>query len=125
MKVEEEEERQIARQQARDRVLVNFERLQSGASSTTNIPGSVDSSKRIQDGDGTASTYPVDPLNSGRGAKRKFMLDDDQVAKLANEQEEQALLQIEREQTEKRKAKLPNFWLVRIQPCKNEIISAA
>lgn len=52
----------------------------------------------------------------GRGVKRKFELDDGTVSRLADEQERKALDLIEREQAEKRKAKLPNFWLVRESP---------
>ena len=52
-------------------------------------------------------------MNPLAGTKRKFDFDNIQVAKLADEQEEKALKDIEREQAERRKAKLPNFWLVR------------
>ena len=48
------------------------------------------------------------------GQKRKFELDDEHLSQLSADQEEKALLDIEREQLEKSKAKLPNFWLVHL-----------
>ncbi|CAD6565619.1 MAG: hypothetical protein CYPHOPRED_005880, partial [Cyphobasidiales sp. Tagirdzhanova-0007] len=121
MKAEEEQERQLARQQARERVLVDFERLQSGASSSTSTSNSSSSRTQAQaqssssntSGPNTTSSIPMNPL---AGTKRKFDFDNIQVAKLADEQEEKALKDIEREQAERRKAKLPNFWLPSLTP---------
>jgi len=48
--------------------------------------------------------------------KRKFELDDSEVSRLQQEQEEKAIKEIELEQLEKRKAKLPNFWLPSLTP---------
>lgn len=99
MREEEEQERQAARQLARERVLRDFERLQSGAGAST-----------VSNSATTSST--VESVAADRGTKRKFALDQDEVTRLQDEQEEKALKEIEREQAEKRKAKLPNFWLV-------------
>lgn len=113
MKIEEEQEKQAARQRARDRVLAEFEQLQSGKPANRvagpSANGSNNAASNISDTSATSSTVP---LTGERGVKRKFELDDSEVNRLADEQEEKAMKEIEREQAEKRKAKLPNFWLV-------------
>lgn len=102
MREEEEQERQAARQLARERVLRDFEKLQSGGGAST------------LDASGSDAVEPVAIESIGeRGTKRKFALDEHEVARLREEHEEKAMRDIEREQAEKRKAKLPNFWLVR------------
>jgi nitric oxide synthase-interacting protein len=52
----------------------------------------------------------------GRGTKRKFELDASAIDTLAREAEEAAARQIEREQAEALKAKLPDFWLPSLMP---------
>lgn len=60
----------------------------------------------------TVACLSILPCRSpGRGTKRKFGFDLDAVSKLAEEAEEAAMVKIEREQAESRKAKLPAFWL--------------
>lgn len=56
--------------------------------------------------------YPT----QARGTKRKFEFDSTTVDKLAEEAEEAALKQIEREQAEALKHKLPDFWLPSLTP---------
>lgn len=51
-----------------------------------------------------------------RGTKRKFAFDSSTVEHLAQEAEEAALVQIEREQVEALRAKLPDFWLPSLTP---------
>lgn len=51
-----------------------------------------------------------------RGTKRKFEFDSSTVENLAQEAEEAALKQIEREQAEALKHKLPDFWLPSLTP---------
>lgn len=107
MREEEEQERQAARQLARERVLRDFERLQSGAgASTPSTSGS----------GAAASVIAAAASATDRGTKRKFALDEAEVARLQDEQEEKAMREIEREHADKRKAKLPNFWLVSVSP---------
>lgn len=52
----------------------------------------------------------------GRGIKRKFAFDSTAAETLAREAEEAALKEIEREQTEALKHKLPDFWLPSLTP---------
>ena len=123
MKVEEEQERLLARQHARQRVLEDFERLQSGAGPSKRVAGpSGNASASSTAVLSNAATLPSSshitaetqlPGEGERGVKRKFELDAGAVSRLADEQEQKALDLIEREQAEKRRAKLPNFWLVR------------
>ena len=51
-----------------------------------------------------------------RGTKRKFEFDPDAVEKLTREAEDAALKQIEKEQAESLKHKLPDFWLPSLTP---------
>jgi len=51
-----------------------------------------------------------------RGTKRKFEFDASTVETLAQEAEEAALCEIEREQAEALKHKLPDFWLPSLTP---------
>ena len=108
MKEEEEQERAMIHQQARERVLQDFERLQSGAgpSSSTQTTGQAGGLRK-------AEATAKESIGE-RGTKRKFEVDGEQFDKMITEHEEKALLTMEREQAEKRKAKLPNFWLVSI-----------
>ena len=48
----------------------------------------------------------------GRGTKRKFDLDQEEMERLAKEGEDEALKRTALEMAEARRAKLPNFWLV-------------
>jgi len=86
MKQQEEAERALAREAARQRVLTDFEKTQSVGRS--GLAGSAASSSK---GGGEAST-------AERGVKRKFEMDEDQVEKLVRESEEKALKQLEIEQ---------------------------
>ena len=106
MREEEEQERAMIRQQARERILQDFERLQSGA-------GPSSSSRATGQAGGLSKPEAIAKEVIGeRGTKRKFEVDGEQFDKMITEHEEKALLTMEREQAEKRKAKLPNFWLV-------------
>ncbi|EPT01926.1 hypothetical protein FOMPIDRAFT_141736 [Fomitopsis schrenkii] len=98
MKREAEEERQRAREAARERVLLEFEKGQLGLASTPSFATSGAASKE------------------SRGTKRKFEFDESTVETLAREAEEAALRQIEREQAEALKHKLPDFWLPSLTP---------
>jgi nitric oxide synthase-interacting protein len=53
---------------------------------------------------------------SGRGTKRKFAFDSTATEKVAQEAEEAALRQIEREQAAALRSKLPDFWLPSLTP---------
>ena len=53
---------------------------------------------------------------TARGTKRKFDFDTSAVERLTREAEEAALRQIEREQAEALKSKLPDFWLPSLTP---------
>jgi len=98
MKHEAEEERERAREAARERVLQEFEKGQLGlaASSAISTKGGLD--------------------ESVRGLKRKFEFDSTTAETLAREAEETALREIEREQAEALKHKLPDFWLPSLTP---------
>lgn len=97
MKREAEEERERAREAARERVLLEFEKGQLGLAAISTI-----STKSGPDG--------------ARGTKRKFEFDSTTAETLAREAEEAALRQIEREQAEALKHKLPDFWLPSLTP---------
>ncbi|KAI8989019.1 hypothetical protein BD414DRAFT_322880 [Trametes punicea] len=99
MKKEAEEERQRAREAARERVLRDFEKGQLGLAATSTI----------------STPARVEP-SEGRGTKRKFDFDASAVETLMREAEEAALRQIEREQAEALKSKLPDFWLPSLTP---------
>lgn len=102
MKATEADELQAARAAARSRVLKEFEHAQTGLSSKPTAGKLLTSS---------ASTSTV---VGGNGLKRKFDLDEEEIDRLAQEGEEEALKRIEVEMAESRRAKLPNFWLVSV-----------
>lgn len=84
MKQQEESERAIARDTARQRVLTDFEKTQAvGRNAIVSAAGG---SSKGMSGEGE------------RGVKRKFEMDGDQVEKLVAESEERALKQLEVEQ---------------------------
>jgi len=98
MKKEAEAEVAKAREAARERVLIDFEKGQLFAKPAT--------------GTTTSGADTEEP----RGTKRKFAFDSSAVEDLAQEAEEAALLQIEREQAEALRAKFPDFWLPSLTP---------
>ncbi|THH32844.1 hypothetical protein EUX98_g1360 [Antrodiella citrinella] len=99
LKREAEEEKERAREQARERVLLEFERGQLGLAAPT-----------------TVSTTSGAESKDSRGIKRKFAFDSTTAETLAREAEETALREIEREQAEALKHKLPDFWLPSLTP---------
>ncbi|GBE89838.1 hypothetical protein BKA93DRAFT_872904 [Sparassis latifolia] len=99
LKREAEDERERARQVARERVLLEFEKGQLGLA----VPSST-------------LTKTDTESNEPRGTKRKFSFSSSAVETLTQEAEEAALRQIEREQAEALKAKLPDFWLPSLTP---------
>lgn len=100
LKKEAEEERTRAREVARERVLKDFEKGHLGLSGGSSLIGTANSTSTAE----------------GRGTKRKFEFDATTAETLAHEAEEAALLQIEKEQAELLKAKLPDFWLPSLTP---------
>jgi len=99
-KRESEEEKARARELARERVLLEFEKSQLGLAAR---PGDVGTKGRA-------------PTQEGRGTKRKFEFDSTTVEKLQREAEESAMRKIEKEQAEALKSKLPDFWLPSLTP---------
>jgi len=100
LKREAEEEKERAREAARERVLLEFEKGQLGLAapmSSITTSGATDSKE-------------------SRGTKRKFAFDSTTAETLAREAEEVALRQIEKEQAEALKHKLPDFWLPSLTP---------
>ncbi|KAJ7594365.1 hypothetical protein C8J56DRAFT_854503 [Mycena floridula] len=97
LKREAEEDRERAKEAARERVLLDFERNQG-------LGGAASGSKSIS----------TSGAGEPRGTKRKFSLET--AAEQIAEAEETALREIEREQAEKLRAKLPDFWLPSLTP---------
>ncbi|TFK73156.1 hypothetical protein BDN72DRAFT_762107 [Pluteus cervinus] len=97
LKKEAEEEKSRAREAARERV---FERGHLGLSGGTSL---------VATSSGSNGAEP-------RGTKRKFEFDSSTAETLAQEAESVALKQLEKEQAEALKAKLPDFWLPSLTP---------
>ncbi|KAH8829142.1 hypothetical protein DL96DRAFT_1596826 [Flagelloscypha sp. PMI_526] len=98
LKQEAQDEKLRAQQAARERVLEDFEKGQLGL------------------GNSKSSAISASENSGPRGTKRKFEFDATKVETLAREAEEAALRQIEREQADALKAKLPDFWLPSLTP---------
>ncbi|KAI0251884.1 hypothetical protein BJV78DRAFT_1125590 [Lactifluus subvellereus] len=96
LKKEAEQEKTRAKEAARERVLAEFEKGQLGLAAVAAVT--------------TSGTEP------GRGTKRKFAFDSTTAEKVAQEAEEAALRQIEREQAAALRSKLPDFWLPSLTP---------
>ncbi|KAG6852883.1 hypothetical protein C0991_008396 [Blastosporella zonata] len=97
---EAEEEKARAKEAARERVLRDFEKGQLGLSAAPSAAG----------------TKSGGDADEPRGTKRKFAFDSSTVETLAREAEEAALRQIEREQADALRNKLPDFWLPSLTP---------
>ncbi|KAG5644476.1 hypothetical protein DXG03_008303 [Asterophora parasitica] len=100
LKREAEDEKARAKEAARERVLRDFEKGQLGLAGTPTAAG----------------TKSAGDLHEVRGTKRKFAFDSSTVENLAREAEEAALREIEREQAEALRHKLPDFWLPSLTP---------
>ncbi|KAF8639223.1 hypothetical protein AX17_001708 [Amanita inopinata Kibby_2008] len=103
LKREAEEERERARAAARERVLFEFEKGQLGLAGGPTTAG-------------TKSIVSTNEPSEPRGTKRKFEFDTSAAEAVAKEAEEAALRQIEKEQAEALKHKLPDFWLPSLTP---------
>ncbi|KIJ99725.1 hypothetical protein K443DRAFT_161201 [Laccaria amethystina LaAM-08-1] len=108
MKKEAEEERTRVRAAARERVLLEFEKGQLGLAGGPTLA----STKSGSSGSATRS----ESMEESRGTKRKFEFSSSAVESLAHEAEEAAVAQIEKEQAEALKHKLPDFWLPSLTP---------
>jgi nitric oxide synthase-interacting protein len=115
MKKEAEAEVAKAKLAARERVLADFEKGQLFANPAA---GTTKSGADSQERTFLSASYSdlLTLRESARGTKRKFAFDSSAVENLAEEAEEAALLQIEREQAEALRAKLPDFWLPSLTP---------
>ncbi|KAF9648242.1 hypothetical protein BDM02DRAFT_3240904 [Thelephora ganbajun] len=104
LKAEVEEEKKRVVEAARERVLKDFEKTHLGLSAKPTSP--------------TPTPGPIKPsvTDSARGKKRKFEFDITEVERLTREAQEDALLQLEKEQAEALRAKLPDFWLPSLTP---------
>ncbi|GAA5860969.1 hypothetical protein JCM3774_003206 [Rhodotorula dairenensis] len=109
MRQESHAEMARARAQARERVLREFEVAQSslGGTRTAATEGKV-----------SATGAGADKADGGpgRGTKRSFQLDEDEIERLTNEATEEALRRTTKEMADARKAKLPNYWLPSLTP---------
>lgn len=97
---QEENERQAARLEARERVYTEFEASQQSVSSA-NKPRNNNSMAADQ-----KSTTTTALSSSG------IKFNSTELDRLTKENEDAALAKIQAEQNEKRKSRLPNFWLV-------------
>jgi nitric oxide synthase-interacting protein len=114
MKEEEENDLIKAKLAARDRVLKEFEQTQTGLSATAGVPtNQLLRRSVISSSSSSSSSLTTTTTNGGGGVKRKFDLDSTEIERLTKESEEKAAKKIAIELIESRKAKLPNFWLVR------------
>jgi nitric oxide synthase-interacting protein len=120
LKKEAEQEKARAKEAARERVLADFEKGQLALAA---VPA-VTTSGTEATGNVVHITFPFlydllsfyNLLLSGRGIKRKFAFDATAAEKVAQEAEEAALRQIEREQAAALRSKLPDFWLPSLTP---------
>ncbi|KAI6132856.1 hypothetical protein EV401DRAFT_1914547 [Pisolithus croceorrhizus] len=100
LKKEADEEKERALEAARERVLRDFEQGQLSLSSSV----------------ANAATTSESNAKEVRPGKRKLDFDSTTVQTLMREAEEAARRQIEREQAEALRAKLPDFWLPSLTP---------
>ncbi len=111
-------EKERARQAARERVILEFEKGQLGLAAVSTT-GTTSAGESKEDGESlVVSCCHSGPttMRLGRGTKRKFAFDSSKVENLAQEAEEAALQQIEREQAAALRNKLPDFWLPSLTP---------
>jgi nitric oxide synthase-interacting protein len=117
MKEEEENDLIKAKLAARDRVLKEFEQTQTGLSATAGVPTNQLLRRSVISSSSSSSlmttTTTTTTTNGVGGVKRKFDLDSREIERLTKESEDKAAKKIAIELIESRKAKLPNFWLVR------------
>ncbi|KAJ3843626.1 hypothetical protein EV361DRAFT_979112 [Lentinula raphanica] len=108
MKKDAQEERERAKLAARERVLREFEKGQLGLG--------VNSKPSATGVGASTGEKDVGEANSSNSLKRKFNFSSSALESLTLEAEEAALRQIEVEQREALKAKLPDFWLPSLTP---------
>jgi len=117
LKKDAEEEKEKAREAARERILRDFEKGQLGLSA--NLP-SVATVPDVEAKDCSVPSCSIFSYSTqsflARPSKRKLDFDSSTVEALAREAEEAALRQIEREQAESLRHKLPDFWLPSLTP---------
>jgi nitric oxide synthase-interacting protein len=119
MKKESEEEKERAKEAARERVRLEFEKghlrlASTPVLATTSGAESKEREHLIQNFLYVLLLKQTCLCRLARGTKRKFDLST--VETLAQEAEEAALRQIEHEQAEALRHKLPDFWLPSLTP---------
>ncbi|KAH7631905.1 hypothetical protein B0T09DRAFT_364840 [Sordaria sp. MPI-SDFR-AT-0083] len=124
-KLREQEEREEAEEQARrdaeaqERAIREFEMTQAGLS-IQRASGNEKQDITVQRSDSTTASGNGDEkrIEEGkRGEKRKFSLDGDEVARIADEERAKARRAIEDEKASK--PKLPSFWSPSVTPSSN------
>jgi len=122
LKKEAEQEKTRAKEAARERVLADFEKGQLGLAAAASAAVTTSGAEGTGNGDHvTILAFAIvlvyaDFFPSGRGTKRKFAFDSTAAEKVAQEAEEAASRQIEREQAAALRSKLPDFWLPSLTP---------
>ena len=105
--ISEEQDRQKAMEEARARVLKDFEKgLGLGKAGS----GGANAARKNET---LESQAEQDASDSARGTKRKFEFDQGAVERLAKEAEDAALATIEKEQV-RSALPFPSFWVVRL-----------
>lgn len=126
---EQEQQRARAREQARAKVLQNFERNLGFGGATRDAshrPVSVDASTppAASPAAGTkrkASTAAIgDEDESGDGGMASLAALPERAQQLARQAEDEALAALEAEQRAARRSKLPSFWLPSLMPSEKE-----
>ncbi|GAA94855.1 uncharacterized protein L969DRAFT_90761 [Mixia osmundae IAM 14324] len=108
---QEEQEQAEARSKARARVLAEFEQSQS----TRGIGKSSSATSTPAPSTSTSLAIEAPPADE-KSTKRKFKVEQGDIDQLQREAEDQALAQIAIEQNNRRKDKLPSFWLPSLTP---------
>ncbi|KAK0732844.1 hypothetical protein B0T21DRAFT_385028 [Apiosordaria backusii] len=134
-KAREQEDREAQEEQARadaeaqERAIREFELTQAGLSlkpavrsderkSSTSTPTSTDQTKPPPEATPSDSNGTPDTNNARTGEKRKFALDEDELARIASEERAKARKAIDSEKASK--PTLPSFWSPFVTPSSNK-----
>ncbi|KUJ19393.1 ENOS interacting protein [Mollisia scopiformis] len=108
------ETRELDEAEAKQRAVQDFERIQMGLEAKS---GSKSSGQKIVGREGGKILVEKDVVDSKRGEKRKFELNEDELLRIAREERTKARKAIDDEKASK--TTLPSFWVPSITPSSN------
>jgi nitric oxide synthase-interacting protein len=115
---EQQEEDGKNEEEAHQRAVESFERVQMGLEAKLGADGK--DAKVVGRENGKVTIEENGPTGDGKGTKRKFELDEDELLRISRSERMKAKLELDAEKTASSKTKLPSFWVPSANPANTQ-----